>query len=177
MTSTSKANLAKYIKQLDNEIESEQAAKIVVDTLFNGDKLKPEEELLQSLKNYYNSPNKNMMWVTYQAPFGGNQTFPVYDNNGTQAWVVVYNKIKIEPSKLDEVLIKKNFGRGGRKRIKPTKNVNPLCGLNSSWSMTDKALNPSSEDTDLNLQRFKTRRVRRSSKSRVLRKSIRRAKK
>jgi len=38
---------------------------------------------------------------------------------------------------------------------KPTKNVKPQGGLNSSWSMTDKEINPSPEGTDLNLQRFK----------------------
>jgi hypothetical protein len=33
--------------------------------------------------------------------------------------------------------------------------VNPQSGLNSSWSMTDKEINPSPEGADLNLQRFK----------------------
>ncbi len=39
--------------------------------------------------------------------------------------------------------------------FKPTKNVN--ADSHSSWSMTDKEINPSPEGADLNLQRFKMR--------------------
>jgi hypothetical protein len=42
-----------------------------------------------------------------------------------------------------------------KKEFKPTKNVNPQGGLNSSWSITDKEINPSPEGADLNLHRFK----------------------
>jgi hypothetical protein len=38
---------------------------------------------------------------------------------------------------------------------KPTKNSIRTRGLDSSWSMTDKDINPSPEGADLNLQRFK----------------------
>ena len=44
----------------------------------------------------------------------------------------------------------------GISQFKPTTNVNPQGGLNSSWSMTDKEINPSPERADLNIQRFKT---------------------
>jgi hypothetical protein len=40
-------------------------------------------------------------------------------------------------------------------RFKPTKNVTPQSGLNSSLSMTDKEINSSPEGADLNLQQFK----------------------
>jgi hypothetical protein len=39
-------------------------------------------------------------------------------------------------------------------KFKPTKNLIRPAGSHSSWSMTDKEINPSPEGTDLNLQRF-----------------------
>jgi hypothetical protein len=42
-----------------------------------------------------------------------------------------------------------------RQIFKPTKNSIRARGLDSSWSMTDKEINPSPEGADLNLQRFK----------------------
>jgi len=39
--------------------------------------------------------------------------------------------------------------------FKPTKNMNPQGGLNSSWSMTTEEINPTPEGVDLNLQWFK----------------------
>ena len=38
--------------------------------------------------------------------------------------------------------------------IKPTKNLIRPADSHSSWSMTDKEINPSPEGADLNLQRF-----------------------
>uniref|UniRef100_A0A6C0DKL6 N-acetyltransferase domain-containing protein n=1 Tax=viral metagenome TaxID=1070528 RepID=A0A6C0DKL6_9ZZZZ len=40
-------------------------------------------------------------------------------------------------------------------KFKPTKNLIRPADSHSSWSMTDKEINPSPEGTDLNLQRFK----------------------
>jgi hypothetical protein len=46
-------------------------------------------------------------------------------------------------------------GKGDREPwFKPTKNVNPLSGLNSSWSMTTEELNLTPEGVDLNLPWF-----------------------
>ena len=39
--------------------------------------------------------------------------------------------------------------------FKPTKNLIRPADSHSSWSMTDKDINPSPEGADLNLQRFK----------------------
>jgi hypothetical protein len=48
-------------------------------------------------------------------------------------------------------------GKGDREPwFKPTKNVNPLSGLNSSWSMTTEELNLTPEGVDLYQRRFET---------------------
>ena len=62
---------------------------------------------------------------------------------------------KLSNIQIEEMLAKEHGEKGTNERIKPTKNLIRPADSHSSWSMTDKEINPSPEGADLNLQQFK----------------------